>query len=74
MPFKKHVPKEHYKYNDYDEVKSWENDIWKDRLDDINPDIIVRICNEGLEEYRKLDPEGFKQRNEYGRENNSKIK
>jgi len=49
MPFQRHIPKEHYKYNDVKEVKSWDCDTYKDRLEDINPEIIIKLSLDGME-------------------------
>ena len=46
------VKKDHYIYNDYEEVKSWSGELFHERAEDIEPEIFFRIV---LEEAKKID-------------------
>jgi hypothetical protein len=67
MLLRKRILKEHYKYSNYEEVKSWDYNTYADRLYDIDPEIIIKMSTEWLEEYRKTDPNYFEQKIKYGR-------
>ncbi|MFA5758895.1 MAG: hypothetical protein WC942_06025 [Clostridia bacterium] len=50
------VKKDHYIYNDYEEVKSWSGELFHERAEDIEPEIFFRIVLEEAEKIGNFSP------------------
>jgi len=51
MSFQKRIKKDHYKYNDVDEVRKWGTQEYQEKFEDINPDVIIKLSLDGWEEW-----------------------
>jgi hypothetical protein len=51
MPFITPKKKDKYKYNDYNQVKKWSIKKRNKNLNDINPDILIKVLTENNKQF-----------------------
>ncbi|MFA5758896.1 MAG: hypothetical protein WC942_06030 [Clostridia bacterium] len=54
MSFKKFTKKDHYIYNNYEEVKRWDINLFQERIEDINQEVIFKIIEDGIKDKTAL--------------------
>lgn len=54
-----------YKYNNIEEARKWDHETWRIKVKELNPDIICKIAEEDLIEFKKTDPKYFEQKAKY---------